>query len=154
MASGLLWNRGPTGSVGPASYHWALLCPSWVFLADNPVVINGRLVMIARCLLQCREKDCFLLLECLVFRDLLSLCVLTSKLLFFRHGMPHSVPVHPPWPYPDVLHHGCHAEHGQVQLLRWQVRNTDLGWGWQKPWQSRSLIVAELVGAYRTSSQA
>lgn len=56
----------------------------------------------------------------LVFRDSSLDCSWTSglMLLFFRHGMSYSVPVHPPGPYPDVLHHGCRAEHGQVQLLR------------------------------------
>lgn len=46
---------------------------SWVLLlADNPVVINGRLVMTARCLLA-MQRGLFLAVECLVFRDLLSL---------------------------------------------------------------------------------
>lgn len=125
-------------STGPQAQSSSLLIIQWWSVATSSWLPDAYL--------QWRQRDPFLLLECLVFRDLSSLCVLTNKLLFFRHRMSHSVPVHPPWPYPDVLHHGCHAEHGQVQLLRWQVRDTisgvgGVGWG-QKPWQPRSLIVA------------
>lgn len=74
------------------------------------------------------QGNCFLLLGCLVLRGAhLWFYFLTTELMFFRHRMPHSVPVYPPWPHLDVLHHGCHAEHGQVQLLCWQVRNTIFG---------------------------
>ena len=118
------------------SYHWSLVYPKAVSFRF-PVDSLARQSWLHKCLCAVKpDGDCFLMLGCFVLGVAhLWFHFLTTELMFFRHRMPHSVPVHPPWPHLDVLHHGCHAEHGQVQLLCQQVSNPISGRWCQKLWQ-------------------